>query len=178
MKNTTYNGCHNGVWSPINYTTWVVEHVELPIGKMNTPLRKEFTLAPIKKIDTLVHPSTFADVLLLHAYHQIQKHCAYPNYDTIPNTSEIGKWFPMPISNFLGQLVWIVQTTMVLASNNTMIKLAKFEKCNSKFDRQLDIVHNDEYDLPFEQCKRSNCSLLVHVTLELIPKANPPIKTL
>ena len=28
-------------------TTWVVEHVELPIGKTNTPLRKEFPLAPI-----------------------------------------------------------------------------------------------------------------------------------
>ena len=25
-------------------TTWVVEHVELPIGKMNTQLRKEFSL--------------------------------------------------------------------------------------------------------------------------------------
>ena len=27
VKNTTYNGCDNGVWSPTNYTTWVVEHV-------------------------------------------------------------------------------------------------------------------------------------------------------
>ena len=33
-------------------TIWVVEHVELPIGKTNTPLRKEFPLAPIKKIVT------------------------------------------------------------------------------------------------------------------------------
>ena len=31
-------------------TTRVVEHVEVPIGKTNTPLRKEFPLAPIKKI--------------------------------------------------------------------------------------------------------------------------------
>ena len=46
--------CVNGVWSPTNYTTWVVEIVELPIGKMNTPLRNEFPLAPIKKIVTLV----------------------------------------------------------------------------------------------------------------------------
>ena len=26
-------------------TTWVMEHVELPIGKMNTPSREEFPLA-------------------------------------------------------------------------------------------------------------------------------------
>ena len=43
--------------------TWVVEHVELPIGKTNTPLRKEFPLAPIKRIVTLVVPSTFIDML-------------------------------------------------------------------------------------------------------------------
>ena len=67
-------------------TTWVVvEHVELSIGKTNTSLRKEFPLTPIKKIATLVLPSTFADMLSLHANHKIQKHCAYPNYDTIPN---------------------------------------------------------------------------------------------
>ena len=35
-------------------TTQVVEHVELPIGKTNTPLRKELKLAPIKKIATVV----------------------------------------------------------------------------------------------------------------------------
>ena len=62
-------GVPNVVWSSTNYTTWVVEHVELPIGEMNTPLRKEFPLAPIKKINTLVLPSTFADMLSLHAYH-------------------------------------------------------------------------------------------------------------
>ena len=52
VKNTTYNGCDNGVWSPTNYTTlkWVVEHVELPIGKTNTPLRKEFPLGSNKRI--------------------------------------------------------------------------------------------------------------------------------
>ena len=71
--------------TPTNYTTWVVEHVELLIGKMNTPLRKEYPLAPIKKIVTLVLPSTFANMLSLYAYHQIQKYCAYPNYDAIPN---------------------------------------------------------------------------------------------
>ena len=54
VKNTTYNGCDNGVWSPTNYITWVVEHVELPIGKTNTPLSKEFPLTPIKKSATLV----------------------------------------------------------------------------------------------------------------------------
>ena len=63
VKNTTYNRCDNGVWSPINYTTQVVEHVELPIGKTNTPPRKEFPLVPIKKIATLVLPSTFVDML-------------------------------------------------------------------------------------------------------------------
>ena len=35
-------------------TTWVVENVELPIDKIDSPLRKEFPLAPIKKIITLV----------------------------------------------------------------------------------------------------------------------------
>ena len=63
VKNTTYNGCDNGVWLPTNYTTWVVEHVELPIGKTNIPPRKGFPLAPIKKIATLVLPSTFVDML-------------------------------------------------------------------------------------------------------------------
>ena len=48
-------------------TTWVLEHVELPIGKTNTPLRKEFSLAPIKKIVTLVLPSTFVDMVSSHA---------------------------------------------------------------------------------------------------------------
>ena len=54
VKNTTYNGCDNVVWSPTNYTTWVVEHVKLPIGKTNTPLRKIFPLAPLKKIVKLI----------------------------------------------------------------------------------------------------------------------------
>ena len=40
-------------------STWVLEHVELPIGKTNTPIRKEFPFAPVKKIATLVLPSTF-----------------------------------------------------------------------------------------------------------------------
>ena len=91
VKNTTYNGHDIVVWSHSNYTTWVVEHVEFPIGKMNTPLRKEFPLAPIKKIVTLVLLSNSIDMLSLHVYHRIQKHCACPNYDTIPNISEIGK---------------------------------------------------------------------------------------
>ena len=78
VKNTTYNGCD---------TTWVVERVELPIGKTNTPLRKEFPLGPIKKIATLVLPSTFIDMLALHVYHRIQKRYAYSNYDAIPNIS-------------------------------------------------------------------------------------------
>ena len=34
-------------------TTWVVEHIDLQIGKMNTPLRKEVPLAPIEIIATL-----------------------------------------------------------------------------------------------------------------------------
>ena len=85
VKSTTYNGCDNGVWSPTNYTTWVMEHVELPIGKTNNPLRKEFPLAPIKKITTLVLPSTFVDILSLHVYHRIQKHCTCPNYTAIHN---------------------------------------------------------------------------------------------
>ena len=47
-----------------------MEHVELSIGKMNIPLRKEFPLAlpPINKIVTLVFPSTFADILSVKEY--------------------------------------------------------------------------------------------------------------
>ena len=67
VKNTTCNGCDNGIWSPTNYTTWVVEHAELPIGKIT--LRKEFPLAPIKKIATLALPSTFVDMFSLCVYH-------------------------------------------------------------------------------------------------------------
>ena len=44
-------------------TRWIVEHVEMPIDKTNTPLRNEFHLAPIKKIVTLVFPSTFAHIV-------------------------------------------------------------------------------------------------------------------
>ena len=36
-------------------TTWVMEHVELPIGKTNTPPRKEIIIALINKIATSVH---------------------------------------------------------------------------------------------------------------------------
>ena len=85
-------------------TTWVMEHLELPIGKTNIPKRKEFPLAPIKKIVTLVLPSIFVGMISLHAYHQIQKHCAYPNYDATPNISEIGKQSP---SLILGQPVCV-----------------------------------------------------------------------
>ena len=44
-------------------TIWVVEYVEMPLGKLNTPLMKTVPLAPIKKIATLVLPSTFVDML-------------------------------------------------------------------------------------------------------------------
>ena len=74
--------------------SWVVEHVELPIGKTNTPLREKNPFVLIKKSVTLVLPSILVDMLLLHVYHQMQKHCIYPNYETIPNTSEIRKRSP------------------------------------------------------------------------------------
>ena len=45
-------GVTNGVWSA------VVEHVELPKCEVNTPLRKEFPLAPINKIATFILPLT------------------------------------------------------------------------------------------------------------------------
>ena len=37
----------------------------------------------------------------------------------------------------LGQPVWIVETPIVLASNNTVIKLLKFDKCNSNFEKAI-----------------------------------------
>ena len=46
-------------------TTRAVKHIELSIGKSKTSPRKEFLLAPIRKIVILVP--------------------AYPNYDAIPN---------------------------------------------------------------------------------------------
>ena len=36
-----------------------------------------------------------------------------------------------------------------------MTKCAKFEKCNSKFNKQFDIVWNDEHHLPFEKCEET-----------------------
>ena len=39
-----------------------MEHNELLIGKTNTPPKKEFLLALIKKFATLVLPSTFVDM--------------------------------------------------------------------------------------------------------------------
>ena len=69
---------------PLTILQWVVERVELPIGKTNTPPSKEFPLAPIKKIATLVLPSTLVGMLSLHVCHQIQKRCAYSNYNAIP----------------------------------------------------------------------------------------------
>ena len=68
-------------------TTWVVENVELPIGKTNTPQMKEVPLAPMKKIVTLVLPSTFLDMLSLHAYHQIA-HFPIMTQSPIPHKSE------------------------------------------------------------------------------------------
>ena len=44
-------------------TTWVVELVELPIGKIDIPPRKDFPIVSIKKIATLVFPSTFIQML-------------------------------------------------------------------------------------------------------------------
>ena len=42
---------------------WVVEHVELSTSKTNTPLIKQFPLAEIKTIATLL-PSTFIESML------------------------------------------------------------------------------------------------------------------
>ena len=88
--------------SPTNYTTWAVERVELSIDKTNTPPTKEFPLAPIMKIATLLLPSTFVDMLSLHVYHRIQKRCAYSNYEAFPNILEKEKRSPYLI---LGQPV-------------------------------------------------------------------------
>ena len=49
-------------WSMVT-TPRVMEHIEILIGKTNTPLMKEFLLALIKKITTLVLSSTIADIL-------------------------------------------------------------------------------------------------------------------
>ena len=50
----------------------------------------------------------------------------------------------------LSQLVWILQIPTLLVSNNTMTKLGKSEKSNSKSNKQLDIVWNNEYYVSLE----------------------------
>ena len=114
-KNTTYNGYHNGIWSPLN-KEWNM-CVEFPMGKMNTPPRK---------IVILLLSSTFVDMFWLHAYHQIQRHCAYPNYDNaIPNILEIGKRSP---SLMLGRVVKIF--SLVCMKNSTMVMVPQFTVAN------------------------------------------------
>ena len=173
-KTLLTNGCHNGVWSSTKYmgsgTFWIAnrqdEHsIEEIIYTwsnketchISTPFNFcIYDLTPLPTTDT---PNT-TTLCISQLWHN-------------PNTLEIRKQWP---SLNWGQSVWIVQTPNVLVSNNTMIKLVRFEKCNSKSYKQSYIVWNVEYYLPFEQCQRSNCSLLVHVALELIPKANPQTK--
>ena len=43
-------------------TTWVGGHVVLPIGKMNTPLSKEFQIVPLNKIVTSILSSSFTSI--------------------------------------------------------------------------------------------------------------------
>ena len=64
-------------WSIVTIAL-IAKHVGLPIGKMKTSTYK-------------VLPSTYIQMLRIHAYHQIQKHYACPNYDAIPNVSKIEK---------------------------------------------------------------------------------------
>ena len=47
----------------MEYGHLLMEHVDLLIGKMNTPSREEFPIDPIKKFVTLVLPSTFIHTL-------------------------------------------------------------------------------------------------------------------
>ena len=79
--NTTYNGSHNGVWSPAN--SQVIGHVELPIGKMNILLMKEFPLVPIKENCHISTHFNFRTYVLTPCIPSR----AYPNYNAIPNTS-------------------------------------------------------------------------------------------
>ena len=144
-ENTIDNGCHNRVW------------------------RKEFLLAPKKKIVTLVLPSTFVDMLWVHAYHQ-NKSIAHISIMCDPQYLKNRR--TIAISNFESTCVNYANTLsscQITAWQN----LPNFKKCNSKSNKQTNIVWNNEYYLPIEQCKRSNCVLLIHVTLELMPKANP-----
>ena len=65
--------------------------------------------------------------------------------------------------------ICIVQTPNVLAPSKSVRKLAKYEKCNSKIDKLLDIVWNNENYIRLKQCTRNICLLLVRVTLKLTP---------
>ena len=64
VKNTTYNGCDNGVW--------VVEHVEFRIGKTNTPLMPLISL-DATLFSQLVYPSgKLFTLLALHLMFKTQ----------------------------------------------------------------------------------------------------------
>ena len=54
-------------------------------------------------------------------YHQIQKHCAYSDYDAISNIPKIGKWYLSLISS---RHVWILQTQTTLTSNYNVQNLS------------------------------------------------------
>mgnify|MGYP000565418352 CR=1 FL=1 len=72
------------------------------------PAKKRILLDVNKRIAKSILPSISVDKL--HAYNRVKKHCTYPNYGAIPNTSKIGKRSP---SLILGQPVSIVQTPII-----------------------------------------------------------------
>ena len=52
------------------------------------PIEERIIIAPIKKIVTSIAlPSV--DMLWFHTYHQVRKHCPYPNYDVIPISQKL-----------------------------------------------------------------------------------------
>ena len=80
-KTLLTNGCDNGL-TTLHYmgseTCWIANRQDKHSSE------GWVSLAPIKKIVTLVLPSTFVDMFSLYVYHRIQKHCACPNCDAIP----------------------------------------------------------------------------------------------
>ena len=118
-----------------------------------------------------ISTTTFIDMLWLHAYHQLQEHCAYPNYDTIPNTLEIGKWSP---SLIFGYAMWILQTPTVLVLNNIVTNVPDLRNVtpnlrhNRTFYETMSTifhVNNANKEFPIASPR----------FLEPIPKTNPKL---
>ena len=72
------------------------------------------------------------------------KHCAYPTYDVIHDILEKDIFYLWSQDEY----------SIVLVSNNNVIKLVEFDDYKTRSNEQLNAVWKDEYYLfPLEHCK-------------------------